>query len=68
MMSEQLHKYRVQVYIRGSIGRPPYDGHIDVYAENDELAAERAVRDLRRGVWQDVHPDSFQVQSVTRKF
>ena len=63
-----MNKYEVKVYIRGGISRPPYNPTVKVWAENDEEAAEKAVKELRRGTFQDVWGDAFKVQEVKRVY
>ena len=65
---ETLNKYRVWIHIRGSVVRPAYDGYVEVYAENDNEAAERAKRELMRGTFKDVWYENFVVESVERQF
>ena len=63
-----MKKYRVQMRIKGSPFRPPYEGYVDVWAEDDDDAAVRARRELKRTSFSDVGYDSMQVKSVSRRF
>ena len=65
---QKARKYKVKLYIRGGISRPPYNSTVTVYAYNDEEAAEKAIKQERRGTFQDVGYDSFKVESVTIEY
>jgi hypothetical protein len=44
-----------------------YEGKVDVFAENDEQAIDRALEDLRRGAFKDrPSRDSWVIESVER--
>lgn len=67
-MISNAKKYVVKLYIRGSVGRPPYNSTVTVYAYNDEEAAEKAIKHEMRGTFQDVGYASFKVESVTVEY
>jgi hypothetical protein len=63
-----MSKYKVSVYIQGGISRPPYHSTVTVYAEDDDAAAEKAIRDLRRGTFQDVGASSMKIEKVEKMY
>lgn len=66
-MTDTLPRFRVTIFIRGSVCRPCYGpGHIDVYAPDEETAIYRAKLELKRGAWPDVSMDAFRVDGVER--
>ena len=62
-----MKKYRVKMYIRGSITRPPYSGYVDVVADNPEDAARRAKQELKRTSFPDAWYEDFRVQEVIER-
>ncbi len=63
-----MNKYKVYIYIAGAPHRPPYQGYVDVWAENDEEAGKAAIQKLKRGAFQDVWYDAFKVRRIERIF
>jgi hypothetical protein len=61
----QMKKYRVHMHSKPGFWEF-YKGHVDVYAENDEDAERRAIRELATGAFQDRGPGAWVVESVTR--
>lgn len=61
-----MSKYKVSVYVQGGMSRPPYHPVVTVYAENDEQAAEKAIKELRRGTFQDVWASSMRIEKVEK--
>lgn len=64
MSGPTLTRYRVWMTIRGSVCKPSYDGHVDVWAENERDAFERAVQESRRTAHWDSAPESFRLDRV----
>ena len=63
-----MNKYRVYITIPGSPSRPFYDGYVDVVADTDDDAADRAKRQLTRTTFRDVWYSSMRVTRVERNF
>ena len=60
-MDQQVMKWVVHVIVRGSVSRPPYEGDMTVWAANPHEAADKAKRELLRGTFRGVWPDSIEV-------
>lgn len=59
-----LTRYRVWMTILGSVVKPQYEGFVDVWAENEDQAFEKAVRESRRTAHWDSSPESFRLDRV----
>ena len=59
-----MRSYRVWMTIRGSIVKPPYDGYVDVVAEDEEHAFSRAVAEARRTAHWDSPLEAFRLVKV----
>lgn len=58
-----MNKYRV--WVRSTPGfYEQYDGKVDVFAEDEEQARERALRELRRGAFPDRGPSMWKIERV----
>ena len=65
MEEQKLNKY--SVWLRSRPGfYERYDGKVDVWAENDDDAIERAFRELKRGAFPDRSRDMWRVDRVER--
>ena len=49
-------KYRVEIFLRGGMTKPSYDGYVDVYADD--------VGDMKMAVARKLHNTSFPEYSV----
>lgn len=66
---DTLSRFRVYLTVRGGISRPPYSGHVDTCAEDEDQAFERAVAELKRTSFKDLRydfNDSFRLDRVER--
>ncbi len=63
-----MNKYRVWLTVKGGMGMEWYDGHVDVYADNDEEASEKAKRQLKRNTFRERSLNSFRVDKVERLY
>lgn len=61
----QRHRYRVHMCTRGGMFAQ-YDGHVDVWAVDDDAAIDEAFRELRRTAFPDYSRDMWRVESVER--
>lgn len=66
MTNDLLPRFRVTLFIRGSVSRPCYDGYIDIVAPSEDEAPDRAIRELRRTTYPDVMYEAFRVDGVER--
>ena len=57
-------RYRVWMTIRGSVCKPSYSGHVEVWAEDGDAAFERAVDESRRTAHWDSSPEAFQLDRL----
>ena len=65
MEEQKLKQY--SVWLRSRPGfYEQYDGKVDVWAENDDDAIERAFRELKRGTFPDRSRDMWRVDRVER--
>jgi hypothetical protein len=65
-MTEQLNKYRVHMRSRISPEWAFYDGHVDVFAEDETQAQDRAIDKLCRGSFRDRGRDAWIIEKVER--
>lgn len=63
-MAEHYRKFRVWMHSPPSPGWTYYDGKVDVFADDDEQAIERARRELKRGAFFDRPESSWVVDRV----
>jgi len=62
-----MNKY--YVYMRTVPGMfTQYDGRVEVYAENDDQAIERAFHKLKKGAFPDYSRGMWKVEKVERSF
>jgi hypothetical protein len=45
-----------------------YDGKVDVFAEDDDAAVEKAFRQLKRGAFPDYSRDMWKIERVERRY
>jgi hypothetical protein len=58
---------RFRVWIRSVPGfYEQYDGKVDVWAEDDEQAKERAFAELKRGVFPERSRDMWKVERIEK--
>lgn len=60
-MSDEPTRYRVWMLIRGGFTKPAYDGYVDVWAEDEDSAFERAVRLSRMTAHWDSPVENFRL-------
>jgi hypothetical protein len=61
-MSDRLSKYRVWMHTKPGVGVTRYEGKVDVFAEDEEQAIQRAKREAYRGALH--HPSLMAVDKV----
>jgi hypothetical protein len=61
-----MNKYRVEMHSAPGMWAT-YDGYVDVIAEDDEDAIERALNRLKRASFPDRPKSGWVIDSVTRK-
>lgn len=61
-----MNKYRVQLSSKPGMWEY-YDGHVDVWADNDSEAETLAVKKLAMGAFKDRGYNAWNVKSVTRE-
>ena len=60
-------KYRVEVTVKGGMGRPTYDGYVDVYVDGDDHDPDfqmLAFRKLKRTTFPEIWKDSVVVKAA----
>lgn len=59
-----MKRYRVWVHIRGSVVKSSQDGYIDVWADDEDDAFIRAIRQARTSAHWDSPVDAFRLVRV----
>lgn len=63
-----MNTYRVYVSIEGAPWRPPYDGYVDIVAENLDQAMSNAPGRIKQTAFPDVPLDAIKVKGAGMKY